>query len=314
MISAPPIFATNCPLCHTDTMRPVAQLANDAAIARCRRCGLARGEHRPGSIENEQEDVDHFRGLDVERYLRSVGATRKRSYDRLLNEVTPFVKSGTWLDVGCSYGWLLERVREAGYDPLGIEPSPAAAMEARTLGLPVIEGCFPEVMPADAKPATISFMDVLEHLPDPVDALRAAKERLALGGVVVVQVPDQSCLLYQLAEAMCRVTGGRTSFALRRLWLVGFDFPHRYYFTQKTLRAAMMAAGLQVQRAYRTPIGSPTDALDRVAYTQAGRVSLAARCVALGVAGINAIDALSGYGGLLTMIAGVPALAGKGTA
>jgi hypothetical protein len=110
-------------------------------------------------------------------------------------------------------------------------------------------------------------------------------------------------LLYQLAEAMCRLTGGRSSFALRRLWLVGFDFPHRWYFTRKTLQAAMTAAGLHVQRTYRTPIGSPQDALDRVAYTQAGRVSLKDRCVALAVAGINAVDALSGFGGLLTMIA-----------
>jgi hypothetical protein len=66
----------------------------------------------------------------------------------------------------------------------------------------------------------------------------------------------------------------------------------------------MTAAGLNVLRTYRTPIGSPADALDRVAYTQTGRVSLAARCVALGVAGINAVDTLTGYGGLLTMIAG----------
>lgn len=301
MISAPLTFATTCPLCLADTMQPVTQLANDAAVSRCRKCGLARGEHRASAAERPAED--HFRGLDAERYLRSVGATRKRSYDRLLKEVGAFAKHGIWLDVGCSYGWLLERVRDTGFEPLGIEPSPAAAMDAQTRGLPVVEGFFPDAIPANTQPAVISFMDVLEHLPDPVVALAAAKKRLAAGGVVVVQVPDQTCLLYQVAEALCRVTGGRSSFALRRLWLVGFDFPHRYYFTLQTLRAALDAAGLNVLRTYRTPIGSPADALDRVAYTQAGRVSLADRCVALGVAGINAIDTLSGYGGLLTIIA-----------
>lgn len=299
MISAPPTFAIDCPLCHAETMSPIARLANEAAISRCHNCGLARGEHRAG-VDVE----DHFRGLDADRYLRSVGATRQHSYDRLLKEVGQFAKEGTWLDVGCSYGWLLERARDAGFEALGIEPSSAAAREARTHGLHVVEGLFPEAMPANTTPAVISFMDVLEHLPDPVEALVAAKEQLASNGVVVVQVPDQTCLLYQLAEAMCRMTGGRSSFALRRLWLVGFDFPHRFYFTQQTLRTAMTAAGLQVLRTYRTPIGSPADALDRVAYTQVGRVSLKDRCVALGVAGINAFDALTGYGGLLTMIAG----------
>ncbi len=307
MISTPLQSATHCPLCHADTMRPIARLAGDAAIARCRRCGLARGEHSPTTVhENAPQDqtaIDHFRGLDQYRYLRSVGATRKRSYDRLLSEVRPFVARGTWLDVGCSYGWLLERARDAGYEPFGIEPSTAAAAQTRTLGIPVALGCFPADMPQNVQPAVISFMDVLEHLPDPVAALVAAKQKLKPGGVVVVQVPDQTCLLYQLAEAMCRVTGGRSSFALRRLWLVGFDFPHRFYFTQRTLQAAFTAAGLSVQRTFRTPIGNPQDALDRVAYTQTGKVSLSARCVALAVAGINAVDALSGYGGLLTMIA-----------
>ena len=299
MIAAPPQPAIHCPLCRLDSMRPVAHLAADAALSRCRRCGLARGEHR----QFAQESEDHFRGLDAARYLRSVGATRLRSYDKLLAEVQPIVSSGTWLDVGCSYGWLLERVATAGFEPVGLEPSSAAANEARTSGLRVIDGIFPADVPAEVRPSVISFMDVLEHLPDPVEALRAAKEQLSPGGVVVVQVPDQACLLYRLAETMCRATGGRSSFALRRLWLVGFDFPHLYYFTQQTLAAAMSAAGLQVQRTFRSPIGSPREALDRVAYASAGPIQWQDLCVALAVAGIQAIDGMSGYGGLLTMIA-----------
>ncbi len=298
MISAPPKLAIECPLCLADTMQAVAQLGSDVAVARCRICGLATGVHRTYSAEV----ADHFRGLDLDRYLRSVGATRKRSYDRLLKEVSPFAPAGTWLDVGCSYGWLLERVQEIGFEAVGLEPSSAAVTEAGSNGLNVVEGIFPDDVPRDLKPAVVSFMDVLEHLPDPVAALHAAKQKLAPSGIVVVQVPDQACLLYQLAEAMCRMTHGRSSFALRRLWLVGFDFPHRFYFTEKTLRIALNAAGLHVLRTFRTPIGNPQNALDRVAYTQ-DRVSLKDRCVALAVAGINAVDAAAGYGGLLTMIA-----------
>lgn len=304
MIAAPLTAALRCPLCQADTLGPLARLGDQAIVSRCRRCGLACGEHRAASA-----DADHFRGIDQERYLRSVGATRLRSYDRLLREVLPLASSGLWLDVGCSYGWLLEYMQERGYQTLGLEPSPPAAIEARSRGLEIIEGLFPDAVPETIKPHVISFMDVLEHLPDPVAALTAARKQLTPGGIVVVQVPDQTCLLYQVAENLCRLTAGRSSFALARLWLVGFDFPHRYYFTQRTLSAAMRAAGLSIQRTYRTPIGDPRDALDRVAYTETGRVSLGARCVALAVAGINTVDALTGYGGLLTMIA-TPSAAG----
>jgi SAM-dependent methyltransferase len=298
MIATPLAPSLHCPLCHLDSLRQVARLADEAVVSRCRQCGLACGEHRSGAA-----NADHFRGLDQDRYLRSVGATRLKSYDRLRREVQPLVSCGLWLDVGCSYGWLLTYMQERGYEALGLEPSPPAAAEARNRGVKVVEGLFPQDLPPDTAPRVISFMDVLEHLPDPIAALTAAREQLAPGGAVVVQVPDQACLLYQVAEGLCRLTAGRSSFALKRLWLVGFDFPHRYYFTQQTLQVAMKAAGLDVQRVYRTPIGNPRDALDRVAYTETGRVSLGARCVALTVAGINAADAISGYGGLLTMIA-----------
>lgn len=307
MIAAPLQPATHCPLCEADTQRLVTRLADEAVISRCQRCGLARGEHRARSANSE----DHFRGLDADRYLRSVGATRLRSYDRLLSEVQRFQNLGMWLDVGCSYGWLLERVQQAGFAALGLEPSTAAAAEARSRGVNVIEGLFPEAVPPGVQPTVISFMDVLEHMPDPVQALQAARKQLAPDGTVVVQVPDQACLLYQVAESMCRATGGKSSFALQRLWLVGFDFPHRYYFTRATLQATIEAAGLKVQRVYRTPIGSPREALDRVAYTESGKVTLGARCVALAVAGINAVDALTGYGGLLTIIAARPEEAGS---
>jgi SAM-dependent methyltransferase len=304
MIARPATIEDPCPVCQSPDMNPFVAIPRSLTVARCARCGLARGEHAPQSNAGGAED--HFRGLNEDRYLKSVRATRLRSYDRLLAEVRKLAPRGTWLDVGSGYGWLLERVAQEGYSPLGIEPSAAAADQARAQGLKVVPGYFPGDLPREWRPQIISFMDVLEHLSSPIEALRAAASRLTPGGIVVVQVPDQACLLFRLAAALCRVTHGKSSFAFERLWLVGFDFPHLYYFTLRALQRAMNAAGLKVLRHYRTPIGYPREALDRVAYTHQGPPSLGARCVALALGGIHALDNSSGYGGLLTMI-GTPA-------
>jgi len=230
-------------------------------------------------------------------------ATRLRSYEALLHRVKKHVPAGAWLDVGCSYGWLLKHVTEKGYRSEGIEPSVPAAKRASDEGLQVRTGLFPGALGKDDRFDVISFMDVLEHFENPADALEATRIHLAPGGVAVLQVPDQACWLFRLAEAMYRLSGGRISFALRRLWLDGFDFPHQFYFTRHSLALLLERSGFKILDWERTPIGHPAEALDRVAYAKNSSSRLSATAVGLAVGLINAVDAACGHGGLLTMIA-----------
>jgi hypothetical protein len=132
--------------------------------------------------------------------------------------------------------------------------------------------------------------------------LAATRELLEPEGVVVVQVPDRACLLYKIAETLCRASGGRLDFALRRLWLADIDFPHRFYFSLRPLMQLFERAEYDVIDWYRSPIGSPSQALDRVGYLDS-RPSWGQRAVALGVASIGIVDALAAHGGLLTLVA-----------
>jgi SAM-dependent methyltransferase len=247
-------------------------------------------------------DRDHFSGLDAEMYARSVKATREASYDQLLTRVSAFIKGGHWLDVGCSYGWLLQHVRTAGFNAYGVEPSPDAAQKARDTGLKVTTGTFPATVGDGPPYSVVSFMDVLEHLADPRLVLESAARQLGPEGVVVIQVPDQSCLLYWLARSLCRWSSGRLDFALRRLWLTDLDFPHRFYFSRPSLERLCSRSGFEVIDWYRAAIGAPGQARDRVGYLQ-GKSSAALPLVSVGVATINAIDDLWKHGGLLVVIA-----------
>lgn len=271
-------------------------------LFRCHRCGVAFAIH-PQKSSSSIAGQDHFGGIDEEKYFRSVMATRLRSYSALVNRVKKQVSKGTWLDVGCSYGWLLKYVNEQGYEGEGIEPSVAAAANALQQNLRVRTGLFPATLDGKEQFDVISFMDVLEHFENPAEALAATRKHLEPDGVVVIQVPDQACWLFRLAEAMHRLSGGRIAFALRRLWLDGFDFPHQFYFTRQTLARLLDDNGFEVLDWGRTSIGHPAEALDRVAYAQGPSSCLQSVVVGVSVGLINAVDTICGHGGLLTMIA-----------
>lgn len=95
---------------------------------------------------------------------------------------------GTVVEVGCAEGTLLLRLRKLGWQTVGIEPDAATASGVRErTGLDVRAGVFPDV----AAPACDLFVacDVLEHVPDPLSFLRAARAALRPGGILFLQLP-----------------------------------------------------------------------------------------------------------------------------
>ncbi|HEV7670171.1 MAG TPA: class I SAM-dependent methyltransferase [Thermoanaerobaculia bacterium] len=267
---------------------------------RCPSCGLDSSVH--GFAAHPAAEADHFRGVDRAAYDRSVRATREASYPQLLARVRGLTPRGRWLDVGCSFGWLLERVESSGYRGFGLDPSLGAVAEARAAGLRVCAGIFPEALSREARFEVVSLMDVLEHLADPVAAIRNAARLIAADGVLVVQVPDRDCLLYGCAVALARLAGQNLGFALRRLWLSGFDFPHLWYFTAPSLSSLLELGGMEVLDLRRIPIGSPRQAIDRVRYAGSGK-ALVDAALAGGVALLNGLDAAWGHGGLIEVLA-----------
>jgi O-antigen/teichoic acid export membrane protein/SAM-dependent methyltransferase len=104
------------------------------------------------------------------------------------------------LDVGCASGDFLLEMQSLGWRVAGIEPSASAAAMARTRGLSVTTGSFPEADPPLAGPFdAITMRQVIEHVPDPLAVLRRARESLAPGGVLMLTTPLADGFLARLA-------------------------------------------------------------------------------------------------------------------
>lgn len=150
-------------------------------------------------------------------------------------QALPPAGARTALEIGCGSGQNLDRLAGLGLDVAGVEPDAAACAAARGRGLDVWQGVA-EALPgpvAAQRYDLVVLTHVLEHCLNPGLALAQAAGRLAPGGRMVVEVPNNAC------------AGARAAGAVWH-WL---DVPrHLNFFTEASLRALVAQAGLVVER------------------------------------------------------------------
>ena len=174
-----------------------------------------------------------IQGLQGRRALSThpLRALRRRSPGRLL-------------DVGCGRGDLGAFFVERGWDVTGIEPSAVAYEVARTRGIDARRGTIENVEPEREAYDAVLFRHSLEHVTDPVAALRRARESLRPGGMVLISVPNFG-------------SWQRRRFQSRWYHL---DLPrHRVHFTRLGLASALERAGFAAPQlsTSTSPVGLP---------------------------------------------------------
>src|SRR6185312_6002575 len=214
-------------------------LPGDFSVVQCVTCGLMRTDPRPDRESIEQFYPDEYGpyrdtridgDLDVEApssrwkvLARSVLAPDTR---RLPHLAAP----GRMLEVGCASGSFLSQMARAGWEVSGIEFSEIAGMAARALGHHVHIGALETAPPPDPdRPydLVVAWM-VLEHLPDPVQALRRLAAWSRPGAWLAMSVPDAGSLEFRL---------------FRSNWYA-LDLPrHFFHFTRRTLGDVLRAGG-----------------------------------------------------------------------
>ena len=136
--------------------------------------------------------------------------------------------------MGCATGKCLRQMGAVGWQLAGIELDPEAAAKARTVTPDVFEGDPVDAPFAPERFDVVTAFHVVEHLPDPLQALRRMIGWLARGGLMIVGVPNVDGV------------GGRM---FGRYWS-GLDFPrHLVHFTPETMGAMVARAGGGVERA-----------------------------------------------------------------
>lgn len=116
---------------------------------------------------------------------------------RLLAPHLPAGSGGDAIDVGCASGYTLAELARHGLHAHGVDVSPWARERAAARGLDAHEHLAGAIA---ASPALrlVSFFQVLEHLPDPNEAVHEAAAALPSGGVLAIETWDRRSLVARL--------------------------------------------------------------------------------------------------------------------
>ncbi len=209
-------------------------LAQRHQVVRCGSCGFmyaspqieANHDHWP-----EERDFDYAvrspMRIQKERVqVRDLAPTRK-----LVAALHP--NRGKCVEVGCGLGFQLAAFEDDGWDVLGIEPDKHACRHAtEKLGVPTICSVFREGLLPDASVDVLVMLHVIEHVPDPIAALRAVHRALRPGGHLILETPRYDTLMFRLLR--------------HRERNVSLD-DHVFFFTVESLRRAYELAGFALE-------------------------------------------------------------------
>jgi 2-polyprenyl-3-methyl-5-hydroxy-6-metoxy-1,4-benzoquinol methylase len=214
-----------------DYFKPYSEVAIE--LRRCHACDFVFVESLPRDPSFFEHFYTHDRDWSYEFSYHGKGAIAEDVRRRILRHV----QAGKLLDVGAWSGTLLWALR-GQFEVHGVELNAHAALYARERGLDVRTGAFGSVDLSDLTPLdVITFIDVLEHIPEPGRVIEQARELLGPGGLILIKVPH-------FAAQAAKQT------ALQRLGLsregVAQNYAHINHFSPRSLRLALTRRGFDV--------------------------------------------------------------------
>ncbi len=211
----------HCPLCNADNERQNTESRfvwggeKRHAIYRCEECDGVYLYPRMDEATDRKFYLDEFEDFMTRRagpgglWHEPEAHVRKNEGERLrrMKDLEPYLvdKNIRILEIGCSSGFMLFPLKEAGYDVTAVEPSKLFADHIESKGIK----CYPfvEDMVADGAVGEgfdlIMHYGVLEHIADPFPFIRQQYDMLKPGGTLLMEAPnvdDALITVYDIPE------------------------------------------------------------------------------------------------------------------
>ena len=270
-----------CNLCGSDSSDDILLgrdmlhgLPGEWSVVRCRECGLVYTNPRPtletlasvypsdyGPYQAQQHKRHRLR-----RRLQQWAMRQHWNYpphdkggwlSRLLSwpvliltkgqrrnfDLFPWQGQGKLLDYGCGSGGYLDRMKQWGWNVVGMDMSDQAVAACREQGFDVYRGIAPDQEFEPESFDVVTLWHVLEHVPSPTRTLCQVNTVLKPHGKLVVALPNIDSLLAR--------------------WLGIYWYPlelprHLTHFSKTTITKMMEKAGFRVEKIYAQRYGQVT--------------------------------------------------------
>lgn len=218
----------DCPVCEGSHFIPLFE-KNGEPFVRCRECDLMMINPRPiydHVIETYDDSYSDFyinkQDKKIARFKRWAGTVQNLG-----------ARTGQWLDIGCSAGFVVKVAQDLGYDAYGVDvESHGIEFARKTLGLEnVRQGMLEDQNYPSGFFDVISIYDVIEHVPDLNKFVAEISRILSKEGILDIRTPD---------EGHWAVPKNRIN------WNAVQPSEHLYYFNSKTLTMLLQKYGLKV--------------------------------------------------------------------
>ncbi len=174
-------------------------------------------------------------------------------YEHIRREIRPLLpeKAHRIVDVGCgagaTLGWLREIYPEAERVGLESNAAVAGALKQNADEAHIVD--LDEDLPDLGSPDLMLFLDVLEHLSDPVSVLTRLTSQLVAGGTIIVSLPNVA----HYSVSLPLLLFGRFRYADAGI----LDRTHLHFFVRESAVDLLGAAGFSVDRGLVAGISGP---------------------------------------------------------
>jgi 2-polyprenyl-3-methyl-5-hydroxy-6-metoxy-1,4-benzoquinol methylase len=220
-----------CPICNSKKIEKFWAMPG-YRLARCGSCQAVWDPLPPEkflSLYDKTYFINENPKGGYTNYFEGMQINRRTFSDRLGKIEKKLGKKGRLLDVGCALGDCLLEAKILGWkEAEGIEISQYAYQFAKERSLNVklgtLNGNSYKLNTFDV----VTYQDVIEHIPDPVNELKKIYRIIKPGGIVFLVTPD---------------IGGIWSRLLGPLWYHYKPYEHLTYFSQKSISRALKETG-----------------------------------------------------------------------
>jgi 2-polyprenyl-3-methyl-5-hydroxy-6-metoxy-1,4-benzoquinol methylase len=186
--------AVACPACGTKRSRPAFDKDGFAYVF-CDACHSLYNSPRPAPemIARYYQEAPSVKFWATDFYKATEDSRREKIFIPRAAYLSDLAQRyglarGSFLDLGCGYGTLLEEVQKTGAfaQVQGVDCSPPLAAVCRGKGFQVAEKRIEDLQPGEFQASLTASFEVLEHLFEPAAFLRGALRVMNAEGLLVV--------------------------------------------------------------------------------------------------------------------------------